>query len=210
LNNREGILFVISAPSGAGKTSLCKEIIDFFPELRQSVSFTTRLPRAGEQDGVDYFFVPPEEFRRMVAAGEFVEWAEVHGNCYGTARKTLEGWRSQGFDVVLDIDCQGAAQLKKSCGGAVFIFILPPGVDELRRRLTGRNLDAPEVIERRIRNAEGEIREARWYEYLIINDRLEVATAQLKAVITAERRRTHRILPTIRNMFPSLTDTSKE
>jgi len=210
LNNREGILFVISAPSGAGKTSLCKEIIDFFPELRQSVSFTTRLPRAGEQDGVDYFFVPHEEFRRMVAAGEFVEWAEVHGNCYGTARKTLEGWRSQGIDVVLDIDCQGAAQLKKSCGGAVFIFILPPGVDELRRRLTGRNLDAPEVIERRIRNAEGEIREARWYEYLIINDRLEVATAQLKAVITAERRRTHRILPTIRNMFPSLTDTSKE
>jgi len=204
---REGILFVISAPSGAGKTSLCKEIIDFFPELRQSVSFTTRSPRSGEQEGVDYFFVSPEEFSRMVAAGEFVEWAEVHGNCYGTARKSLEGWRSQGLDVILDIDCQGAAQLKQSCSGAVFIFILPPGVDELRHRLTGRNLDAPEVIERRIRNAEGEIREARWYDYLIVNDRLEVAAEQLKGVITAERCRTHRILPTLRTTFPSLRDT---
>ena len=207
MNNREGILFVISAPSGAGKTSLCKEIIDFFPELRQSVSFTTRSPRVGEQDGVDYFFVSSEEFRRMVAAGEFVEWAEVHGNCYGTARKTLEGWRSQGLDVVLDIDCQGAAQLKKSCTGAVFIFILPPGVEELRRRLAGRNLDAAEVIERRIRNAEGEIREAHWYDYLIINDRLEMAAEQFKGVITAERSRTHRVLPTIHSTFPFLRDT---
>lgn len=204
---REGILFVISAPSGAGKTSLCKEIIDFFPELRQSVSFTTRAPRAGEQDGVDYFFVSPEEFRRMAAAGEFVEWAEVHGNCYGTARKSLDLWRGQGLDVVLDIDCQGAAQLKNSCAGAVFIFILPPGVDELRRRLTGRNLDTAEVIERRIRNAEGEIREARWYDYLIINDRLELAAEQLKGVIMAERCRTGRILPAIRTAFPSLSGT---
>jgi guanylate kinase len=204
---RKGILFVISAPSGAGKTSLCKEIIDFFPELRQSVSFTTRSPRAGELDGVDYFFVSPEVFREMVTAGEFVEWAEVHGNCYGTARKTLEEWRAQGLDVVLDIDCQGAAQLRQSCSGTVFIFILPPGVDELRWRLTGRNLDAPEVIERRIRNAEGEIREARWYDYLIINDRLDLAVYQLKGVITAERCRTHRILPTISATFPSLRDT---
>ena len=203
---REGILFVISAPSGAGKTSLCKEIIDFFPELRQSVSFTTRAPRTGELDGVDYFFVSPEEFRRMVAAGEFVEWARVHDNCYGTARKTLAEWRSQGFDVVLDIDCQGAAQLKSSCDDAVFIFILPPGIDELRRRLTGRNLDATEVIERRILNAEGEIREARWYDYLIINDLLEVAAEQFKGVITAERCRTRRSIPTIRDSFPSLID----
>ena len=204
---REGILFVISAPSGAGKTSLCKEIIDFFPELRQSVSFTTRFPRAGEQDGVDYFFVSPLEFRRMVDAGEFVEWAEVHGNCYGTARKSLDLWQAQGMDVVLDIDCQGAAQLKKSCDSAVFIFILPPGVDELRRSLTGRNLDTAEVIERRIQNAEGEIREARWYDYIIINDRLELAAEKLKGVIMAERSRTCRILPLIRTTFPSLRDT---
>jgi len=204
---REGILFVISAPSGAGKTSLCKEIIDFFPDLRQSVSFTTRSPRDGERDGVDYFFVSPEEFRRMVVAGEFVEWAEVHGNCYGTARKSLDVRRSQGVDVILDIDCQGATQIRKSSPDAVLIFILPPGIDELRRRLTGRNLDAPEVIERRIRNAEGEIREARWYDYLIINDRLELAAEQLKGVITAERTRTCRILPAIRSRFASLIDT---
>ena len=204
---REGVLFVISAPSGAGKTSLCKEIIDFFPELLQSVSFTTRSPRAGEREGVDYFFVSREEFLRMVRDDEFLEWAEVHGNCYGTARKTIEVWRSQGFDVILDIDCQGAAQLKLTCTGAVFIFILPPGLDELHRRLTGRNLDSPEVIERRIRNAEGEIREARWYDYLIINDCLEEAVQQLKGVITAERCRTHRVLPAIRTTFPSLSDT---
>ena len=204
---REGLLFVISAPSGAGKTSLCKEIIDFFPDLRQSVSFTTRTPRAGEQNGEDYFFVSQDEFRRMVRDGEFAEWAEVHGNCYGTALKTLEGWCSQGLDVVLDIDCQGAAHLKESYRGAVFIFILPPGIEELRQRLNNRNLDAPDVIERRILNAEGEIREARWYDYLIINDRLEMAVQQLKGVITAERCRTHRVLPTIRTTFPSLNDT---
>ena len=204
---REGILFVISAPSGAGKTSLCKEIIDFFPDLRQSVSFTTRTPRAGEQNGEDYFFVSHEEFRRMVRDGEFAEWAEVHGNCYGTALKTLEGWRSQGLDVILDIDCQGAAQLRESYREAVFIFILPPGIEELRRRLNGRKLDAPDVIERRIRNAEGEIRAARWYDYLIINDRLELAAEQLKGVITAERCRTCRILTTMYTSFPSLKDT---
>ena len=202
----ERILFVISAPSGAGKTSLCKEIIDFFPDLRQSVSFTTRAPRAGERDGEDYFFVSTGEFQRMVDAGEFLEWAEVHGNCYGTARKSLDTWSSQGLDVILDIDCQGATQLKKLIAGAVFIFILPPGIDELRRRLTGRNLDAPEVIERRIRNAEGEIREARWYDYLIVNDRLECAAEQLRAVITAERSRTFRVIPSIRNSFPSLSE----
>ena len=204
---REGILFVISAPSGAGKTSLCKEIIDFFPELRQSVSVTTRAPRAGERDGVDYWFVATDEFRRMIEAGEFVEWAEVHGNYYGTGRKCLEDWQAQGLDVVLDIDCQGAEQLKRNCAGAVFIFILPPGIDELRRRLVGRNLDAAEIIERRVRNAEGEIRESRWYDYIIVNDQLELAADQLKGVITAERCRTARILPVIRSKFPSLRDT---
>lgn len=206
---REGILFVISAPSGAGKTSLCKEIIDFFPELRQSVSFTTRAPRDGEQDGVDYCFVSPEEFRRMVHEGEFAEWAEVHGNCYGTALKTLNDWRSRGCDVILDIDCQGAAQLRRNYDGAVFIFILPPDLSELSRRLTGRNLDAPEVIERRINNAEGEIREARWYDYLIINDRLDRAADHLKGVIMAERSRAFRIIPAILETFPTLQDTER-
>ena len=123
---RDGILYIISAPSGAGKTSLCKEIIDILPDLRHSVSYTTRQARPGEEHGRDYFFVSKAEFEGMVAAGEFAEWAEVHGNLYGTALKTLEGFRADGIDVILDIDCQGARQLKERYAGGVFIFILPP------------------------------------------------------------------------------------
>jgi len=117
--HREGILFIISAPSGAGKTTLCKEVIDIFPNLRHSVSYTTRSPRPGEVHGQDYFFAAPAEFERMIAAGEFAEWAEVHGNCYGTALKTLEEYRKCGIDVILDIDCQGAQQLKERYHGGV-------------------------------------------------------------------------------------------
>jgi guanylate kinase len=200
-NDREGILFVISAPSGAGKTSLCKEIIDFFPGLRHSVSYTTRSPRPGETEGRDYHFVSRETFSAMAAEGDFAEWAEVHGNCYGTAKKTLESCRAAGQDVLLDIDCQGAAELKKNWRQGVFIFILPPSFQELRRRLRGRNTDSPEVIERRIANARGEIREAMWYDYLVINEEFPVALEQLKAIIVAERCRTHRLLSTIAEIF---------
>jgi len=136
---RDGILFVISAPSGAGKTSLCKELIDFFPGLRHSVSYTTRSIRPGEVEGRDYHFVGRETFDAMVAQGAFAEWAEVHGNRYGTSIASLNRFRASGHDVLLDIDCQGAAQLKRSYGSGVFIFILPPSLDELQRRLTGRN-----------------------------------------------------------------------
>src|SRR6185369_15157282 len=141
--NREGVLYVISAPSGAGKTTLCKEIIDIFPNLRHSVSYTTRTPRTGEVHGRDYFFVGQEEFSRMVAAGEFAEWAEVHGNSYGTSLQTLQEARAAGIDLILDIDCQGARTLKSRFDGGVYIFILPPSMEELRRRLTGRSSDTP-------------------------------------------------------------------
>jgi guanylate kinase len=192
--NREGVLYVISAPSGAGKTSLCKEIIDIFPNLRHSVSYTTRPPRTGEEHGRDYFFVGQEEFSRMVAAGEFAEWAEVHGNFYGTSLATLKESRSQGIDLILDIDCQGARQLKGRFEGGVYIFILPPSFEELRRRLDNRSSDAPEVIERRMNNAAGEIREARWYDYIIVNDRFSEAVEQLKSVLIAEQCRTGRLI----------------
>jgi guanylate kinase len=189
---RTGILYIISAPSGAGKTSLCREIIDIFPELRHSISFTTRAPRAGEVHGTDYFFVSRDEFMAMVAAGEFAEWAEVHGNCYGTALSTLVESSRKGIDVILDIDCQGARQLKKKYDAGVFIFILPPDFDELRRRLDGRSSDAPDVIERRLENATGEIRECRWYDYVIVNDHFPRAVEELKAVVMAERCRVSR------------------
>lgn len=194
---REGILFVISAPSGAGKTSLCKEIIDIFPALRHSVSYTTRPKRAGEQDGIDYHFVSQAQFDSMVGLGAFAEWAEVHGNCYGTAIETLDRFRSEGRDVLLDIDCQGARQLKQSWSGGVFVFILPPSMAELQRRLSGRNTDAPEVIARRIVNARDEIREAYWYDYLVINDDFAQALEQLKSILLAEGRRTFRQKPAI-------------
>lgn len=200
-SRKKGALFIVSAPSGAGKTTLCNQIIDIFPNLRHSVSFTTRAPRSGEKDGVDYFFVSPEKFQTMIDAGAFAEWAEVHGNRYGTAIAALENWRDAGCDVLLDIDIQGAAQLKKSYGEGVFVFILPPDFSELRRRLEGRQTDAPEVIERRIANARKEIRESVWYDYVIVNDHFEMAVGELKAVITAEGCRAKRVLPALAETF---------
>jgi guanylate kinase len=198
---REGVLYIISAPSGAGKTTLCREIIDIFPQLRHSVSYTTRQPRPGEVHGRDYFFVSMEEFRRMADAGEFAEWAEVHGNCYGTSIRTLEECRSQGIDLILDIDCQGARQLKERYHGGVYVFILPPSYEELRRRLTGRSSESHEVISRRIDAAAGEIRESRWYDYLIVNDQFSRAVEELKSVIIAEQCRTARMLEAMRERF---------
>jgi guanylate kinase len=194
---REGILFILSAPSGAGKTSLCKEIVDCFPDLRHSVSFTTRGMRPGERDGVDYHFVSGEEFSRMAEEGAFAEWAEVHGNRYGTALATLEKNRREGIDLLLDIDFQGAAQIRRVYEHGVFIFIFPPSLNELKRRLLDRNTDSPEAIERRIANAREEIQAAAWYDYTIINDDFTLAVKQLKAIITAEQCRTSRVLSAV-------------
>lgn len=198
---REGIIFVISAPSGAGKTSLCKEIIDIFPTLRHSVSYTTRPLRAGEQNGIDYHFVSDEIFSAMVERGDFAEWAEVHGNRYGTAIATLKEAATAGQDVLLDIDCQGAAQLKKNWRQGVFIFVLPPSFEELQRRLLGRNTDSAEVIARRTANARNEVRQASWYDYLVINDDFALALEQLRAVIVSEGIRTSRVLPAVAGAF---------
>ncbi len=198
---REGVLYVMSAPSGAGKTTLCKEIIDIFPGLRHSVSYTTRPPRVGEVHGRDYFFVEHAEFSRMASAGEFAEWAEVHGNLYGTSLETLKESRAQGIDLILDIDCQGARQLKGRFEGGVYIFVLPPSIAELRRRLDNRSSDAPEVIERRINNAAGEIKEARWYDYIIVNDKFSEAVEQLKSVLIAEQCRALRLIQGLSTIF---------
>ena len=198
---REGVLYVISAPSGAGKTTLCKEIIDIFPNLLHSVSYTTRPPRAGEVHGRDYFFVEPGTFSRMAAAGEFAEWAEVHDNFYGTRLLTLEESRARGVDLILDIDCQGARQLKERFEGGVYIFVLPPSIAELRHRLDNRSSDSPEVIERRINNAAGEIREARWYDYIIVNDKFSEAVEQLKSVLIAEQCRASRLILGLSSVF---------
>lgn len=193
LPGREGILFVISAPSGAGKTTLCREIIDFFPSLRHSVSYTTRVQRPGEKEGIDYHFVERPIFDEMIAKGAFAEWAEVHGNRYGTSIDTLEGYLSEGRDILLDIDCQGARQLKQNFRQGVFVFILPPSIGELQRRLDGRMTDSPEVIARRIANARSEIREAVWYDYIVVNDDFSQALNELKSIVLAEGCRTGRL-----------------
>ncbi len=199
--NREGLIMIISAPSGAGKTTLCRRLRQRFPDMRESISYTTRRPRPGEKDGEDYCFVSRDEFQAMVAEDAFAEWAEVHGNLYGTALKTLEEARRQGIDLLLDIDCQGALRLKERFEGGVYVFILPPSMEELRRRLEGRSSDAPEVIERRIRRATEEIREARWYDYVIINDSLEEAFQELSAIVLAQRLRTFRMVGRVAKLF---------
>ncbi|MCE1226758.1 MAG: guanylate kinase [Geobacteraceae bacterium] len=198
---QEGLLIVISAPSGAGKTTLCNGLVSRFPALKESISYTTRQPRAGEQDGVDYHFVPVERFKQMIAENEFAEWAEVHGNFYGTAIATLEQARVDGIDILLDIDCQGARILKDRGINGLFVFVLPPSMTELRRRLESRSSDAKEVIERRIARATEEIREARWYDYIVVNDRLDEAHEALASIVTAARQTTGRMLGQVSKMF---------
>jgi len=198
---REGIILIISAPSGAGKTTLCHDLLKRFPNMRESISYTTRTPRNGEVHGVDYYFVSTEEFQWMVTEEAFAEWAEVHGNMYGTALSTLEAARINGIDLVLDIDCQGARRLKEQIERCVYVFILPPSMAELRRRLEGRSSDSQDVINLRIERAAGEIREARWYDYIIINDSFETAREELSSIVVAHSRKTFRMLDQVAKLF---------
>ena len=197
----EGLLIVISAPSGAGKTTLCNGLVNRFPALQESISYTTRQPRAGEQDGVDYHFVSVDTFKRMIEEQAFAEWAEVHGNYYGTAIATLQQAKDNGIDILLDIDCQGAQLLKQRGINGVFVFVMPPSMKELRRRLESRSSDDQQVIERRITRAAEEMREARWYDYILINDRLDDAQEALAAIVTAARHSTGRMLSRVEELF---------
>ncbi len=191
-----GKLFILSAPSGAGKTTLLKRVMADLPGLAFSISHTTRLPRAGEVDGVDYHFVSRDKFEAMQDQGVFLEWAEVHGNLYGTSRPAVLAQLATGLDVILDIDVQGAAILRESAAiPAASLFISPPSLPELERRLRGRGTDSEETILLRLKNARQEMQAAADYEYLIINDRLEQAVDTLRAIVIAERSRGHR-LPT--------------
>lgn len=199
---RPGILFVVSAPSGAGKTSLCRQIFDKFADLQDSVSFTTRPMRSGEQDGLDYHFVDRARFDAMRAAGDFVEWAQVHGNLYGTALSALSRAAASGADLLLEIDCQGALQIRNALSGVVFIFVLPPNFDELERRLRGRMTDDENTIVQRLHNARAEISQARWYDYTIINDDFDSAVNDFSAIISAERCRTRLLAGFVEQHFP--------
>ena len=182
-----GKLYVVAAPSGAGKTTLVRLLLEREPEVQLSISYTTRSPRPGEMDGREYHFVDVAAFRAMMARGDFLESAEVHGNFYGTSKVWIGEQLAAGRDVLLEIDWQGAQQVRGVFPGAIGVFILPPSMEELTRRLTGRGTDSADVIERRLAAAQAEMRHVGEFDYVIINDSLEQALDDLRAVVHASR-----------------------
>ena len=190
MKQRDGILFVISAPSGAGKTTLCKGITDSLENLTHSISYTTRKPRPGEIDGRDYYFVTEDRFRAMVQAGDFAEHAEVHTHLYGTSKRVLDDMIKEGVDVILDIDTQGARQIKANFSTAVFVFIMPPSMAILEERLRNRKSDREDEIRKRMQRAIDEIRDYGSYDYIVVNRDFERALSELRSIVIAERCRT--------------------
>ncbi|MFM2346043.1 MAG: hypothetical protein RL654_796 [Pseudomonadota bacterium] len=182
-----GNLYVVSAPSGAGKSSLVKALLELDARLMVSVSHTTRAPRGQEQHGREYWFVGQDEFQSMIDRGDFFEWAQVHGNRYGTSRAAIERRLQAGEDVVLEIDFQGALQIKQIFPAAVLIFILPPSWEELLQRLRRRGEDTPEVIEQRMINARHEVAQARHFDYIVVNALFDTALFDLKTIVHAQR-----------------------
>jgi guanylate kinase len=190
------ILLIISSPSGAGKTTLTRRLLQEFPEFRFSVSHTTRKPRANEVDGRDYHFIDEHAFREIIDHNGFAEWAEVHGNLYGTSMKEIERARLEGKrGVLFDIDYQGARQIKEKFPHAIGVFILPPSMDELRRRLDQRGSDDVESRQRRFERAREEIEHYPFFDYMIVNDELQRALAQLRGIVLAESCRQWRVAP---------------
>ncbi|MBI4632906.1 MAG: guanylate kinase [Deltaproteobacteria bacterium] len=189
----EGLFIVVSAPSGTGKTSILKALMQNCPNIMFSVSYTTRPPRPGEVDGRDYHFISEQEFRERIAAGEFAEWVENYGQLYGTSGKTMRAFLEQGFDLMLDVEARGAQALKTNYPGGIFVFVLPPSLAELRKRLGGRGCESEEAMKRRLDKAVDEIREIGWYDYVIFNDRLEDAVDRLRSIYVAEKSRRERL-----------------
>jgi len=188
----KGVLYVVSSPSGGGKGTLIRRMLDVVTDLSYSVSYTTRAPRNGEVNGREYFFVDREQFQSMVAAGAFLEWANVHGNLYGTAKDQVISETSAGHDIVLEVDVQGADSVRKLGLDSVSIFILPPSLETLRQRLITRGADSPEELAVRLSNAPEELKQYIAFDYIIFNDEIERASTQLAAIISAERARRSR------------------
>ena len=182
-----GHLYIVAAPSGAGKTTLVRMLLESDPAIRLSISCTTRAPRPGEEDGREYHFVDVPDFVERVSRGEFLEWAEVHGNYYGTSKRWIEAEMTAGRDVLLEIDWQGAQQVRKAFPQAIGVFILPPSLAELERRLSGRGTDSADVVERRLAAAREEMRHVGEFDYVIINDQLSQAIDDLSAIVHSAR-----------------------
>lgn len=204
---RRGTVFVISGPSGVGKTSLCKQILATMPQVTQSVAYTTRAPRPHERDGQAYHFISRETFAQRIAAGDFLEWAQVHEHLYGTSRQQVEEATAAGQDILLAIDVQGAAKLRAAGVDAVFVFVLPPDWETLEARLLRRGSEAPEVRMRRLEVARQELEHYTQYDYVVQNEQLAMAVATLQAIILAERQRIRRVgtAPVAQLLTPRMT-----
>lgn len=189
---RKGLLVVLSAPSGTGKSTVAKLLVERNKRLRLSVSATTRSPRRGEVEGRDYFYKTTDEFKSMIENDEFVEWVEYCGNYYGTPRKYIEDSISEGYDVLLEIEVEGAARIKEKYPDSVLIFMLPPSFDELKRRIEGRGTEKPEVIQNRLNQAEREIRCIDMYDYVVINDSIDNAINSINIILEAEKAKVKR------------------
>ena len=187
---RAGTLFVVSAPSGTGKTTICRKLLKKYDTLKLSVSYTTRQPRKGEENDIDYSFVTKEKFKKMIDKGEFAEWAMVYGNFYGTSLKRLKKLNKDGYDIILDIDTRGAMQLKNTYDKAVYVFILPPSMQILKDRLVSRKTETADIVKKRLDSAREEISYYEKYDYIIVNDILKNAYQELESIVLATKART--------------------
>jgi len=200
-----GLLFVVSAPSGTGKTTVVERLVQIFPDLGMSRSYTSRAMREGEQDGVDYNFITRERFEAMVAEDAFLEWADVFGNLYGTGKTETERELVGGRDLILVIDVQGARQVRSHGAHAIGIFVLPPSFDALESRLRGRSKDSEDAIRKRLSTARREVRAVAEYEYVIVNDALDACVDRLRSIVLAERARPRVMAPTVARIVGSFT-----
>lgn len=201
-----GLLLVVSAPSGAGKTSICRDIMRMFPEIVYSISYTTRPPRPGEVDGRDYRFISDTDFRAGIAKGDFIEWNEVYGYLYGTSGSDIKELLGKNKDIILDLDTKGAVNLKKLFPDGIYIFISPPSLEELKKRLRKRGSETSKDLKIRLNNALEEMKEAFWYDYLIFNEKLPVAVEQFKSVYLAEKCRRQRLENKLRMIMKELEE----
>jgi len=197
----EGLLLVVSAPSGTGKTTLCKQLLKVVRDIHFSISYTTRAPRRGEKNGKDYHFITKQEFKDKIDRGEFIEWAENYGNLYGTSFQEIRNCLYNGMDILLDVDPRGARAIKKQYTNGAFVFIFPPSIDILRKRLTGRGSEKDDMIKVRLNKAMDEIKEVVWYDYVIFNETIQSSVDILRSIYIAEKNKRTRLMKKIKNLI---------